>query len=226
MEMTRRNLIGAGIAAAGAGIMGAAGLRAAGAEEAKGSSPEPTLAESQAEAAREVLKDTLQFHSICLICKDLESYLEFWTDFMGCKAMGITEFPSSEEDLAKGTGMSPELCEDIFDHEGHALRVAFVMCQGCAIELNSPVDVELTPADQLMYRNTGMRELGFNVDDIDYWYKKVQDAGYYITTPEPWSTMGGSNPTFIFADPEGNLIQLTQTDTFEKYWDFLASTIA
>lgn len=224
MELTRRNFIDGGIALAGAGLLGAMSAAQAGATEAADAAEKE---EPQGQGASNPLKGTLAFHSICIVCKDIDSYTKFWTDFMGFKAMGMTEYPTPEEEITDQTGGMPaELCDDIFDDENHSLRVTFVLADGIAIELNSPSNVELTPADELGYKNTGMRELGFNVDDIDAWFKKVTDAGYYTTTDEPWTvTPGGLNRTFIFADPEGNYIQLTQADTFDKYWDFLAQFI-
>ena len=227
MELTRRNFISAGVAAAGAGLLGMAGSAMADEGAATASEAGQEAASSQAQDTTDPVADTMLFHSICILCKDFDNYLKFWTDFMGFKNTGETRYPSSDEELAAGYGMSPELCDDIFDRENHSLRVAMLVGRGVVIEINCPDDIELTPEDEQRYWNTGLRELAFQVDDLDYWFDKVKEAGYYITTSEPWSPWpGGVNREFIFADPEGNLIQLSENNSeYPTFWEQMATMV-
>ncbi len=165
----------------------------------------------------------MKFHHVCIMCKDIVSYTRFWTDFMGFKALPITSYPTPSETLEQYGGISEELCDEMFGREGHRTRVTMVIHpDGACVELNCPDPIDVTPPEKLRYSDTGMNELGFAVEDIDAWFEKVRGEGFETTTSAPWSaTTGGINRTFLFADPEGNLIQLTQPEDGD-YWVSLA----
>ena len=77
------------------------------------------------------------------------------------------------------------------------------------IELLQPEwpTVDATPKSKLLYRNSGIHELGLLIEDIDAFFEKVRAAGYRTQTDYVWScaNMGRS---FIFYDHEGNMIQM------------------
>lgn len=161
----------------------------------------------------------MKFHHVCIICKDIDRYSRFWTEFMGFKAIPMTSYPTPKEQIDQYGGLSAELCDEMFGRKNHRTRVVMVIDpEGASIELNCPDPIELTPPEKLRYSDTGVHELGFAVDDIDHWFEKVKNAGFETTTSAPWSAhKGGINRMFLFVDPEGNLIQLAQADDGDQW---------
>ncbi len=171
-------------------------------------------------------KTALAFHHIMIGCKDLDLMTDFWTDFMGLQAIGKAHYPveGAEEGVGvyesmRNGGLCPALCDEMFMHEGQELDV--VMCiepEGrVSLELWSGPQMEINGGDP--YWTTGVHELGIMVDDINYWFDKVTAAGYKTTTAEPW--WAGSGYSFLFFDPEGNLIQISERGTGPQ-WQTLA----
>ena len=52
-----------------------------------------------------------------------------------------------------------------------------------------------------------MHELGLLVEDIDGWFARIRAAGYATQTEYVWPC-GDFGRSFLFYDPDGNMIQL------------------
>jgi catechol 2,3-dioxygenase-like lactoylglutathione lyase family enzyme len=153
----------------------------------------------------------MRFHHMCVVTRDLDRQIAFWRDLMGFDLAVRLSIPDGE-DFGLNVLAPRALMRDTFDHPEARATVALMTSKdGAMIELLAPEQpgVETTPPEKLLYRHTGVHELALAVDDIDAFFAKVKDAGYRVQTPYIWScaNMGRS---FIFYDPEGNMIQMWQ----------------
>ena len=53
------------------------------------------------------------------------------------------------------------------------------------------------------------RHTGFQVDDVDYWFNRVREAGYKTQTDYVWN-LSETARSFLFYDDDHHLIQLVQ----------------
>jgi catechol 2,3-dioxygenase-like lactoylglutathione lyase family enzyme len=160
----------------------------------------------------------MRFHHVCLVVRDTERAIAFWCDTMGFTLTGDFYLPDGDSP-GPGTIIDPQLCDDIFGEPRSRMRCTlFTSPGGAMIELENPEawEAEQTPSEKLRYRNTGMHELAFEVQGIDSWFDKIRAQGFKTTTDYVWN--GGTGRTFLFADPEGNLIQLWETPDGAPKW--------
>jgi hypothetical protein len=61
----------------------------------------------------------------------------------------------------------------------------------------------------LRYGYTGISELALKVSNIDDWLERIKAADYETQTDYVW-TAGGTIKSFLFFDPDGNMIQLVE----------------
>ena len=163
----------------------------------------------------------MRFHHMCLVTADLERSIAFWRDIMGYTLKVQSEIPDGEDPDSLCT---PNLLDDAFGVRGARSHMAILTSEddGTFIELQQPQvpNVQLTSPEKLQYGYTGIRELGLVVENIDAMFEKVRAAGLRTQTDYIWSTAhrpvapGDIPPpdgrSFIFFDPEGNMIQLWQ----------------
>jgi catechol 2,3-dioxygenase-like lactoylglutathione lyase family enzyme len=151
----------------------------------------------------------VRFHHMCIVTKDLEEAIRFWRDLMGFELRAQLLIPDGDD--YGPTVMAPRaLLEDLYKVPGAKANVAVLMSrEGAMIELLQPLvpDVRKTPPERLLYADSGIRELGLVVDDIDAFFRKVRAAGYRTQTEYVWpcANLGRS---FIFYDRDGNMIQI------------------
>lgn len=160
----------------------------------------------------------MRFHHMCLVVKDTERAIEFWRDFMGFELTADFMLPDGDAP-GPDTVIDPKLCDDIFGRSNSRNRCTlFTSAGGAMIEIQNPQawEVEQTPAENLRYHHTGVHELALEVTDIDAWFRKVKDAGIQPTTDYVWNA--GTGRTFLFPDPDGNLIQLWETPDGRPRW--------
>ena len=163
----------------------------------------------------------MRFHHMCLVTADLDQSIAFWRDIMGYTLKVKSAIPDGE---GPDSLCTPKLLDDSFGVRGARSHMAILTSEedGTFIELQQPEtpSVQLTPPDRMRYGHTGIRELGLVVEDIEAMFVKVRAAGLRTQTDYIWSTAhrpvapGETAPpdgrSFIFSDPEGNLIQLWQ----------------
>lgn len=145
----------------------------------------------------------MRFHHMAIMVSDLEAAIALWRDVLGFTLELQTMIPDR---------VGSALLDEVFEAKGASSRMAILRSSGNAlIELQQPVNpaIERTPPENLRYRHTGIHELGLLVDDIDYWFRRVREAGYKTQTEYIWSA-GEVGRSFMFFDPDGNLIQLWQ----------------
>jgi catechol 2,3-dioxygenase-like lactoylglutathione lyase family enzyme len=101
--------------------------------------------------------------------------------------------------------------DQLFQHEGARARTTLLAVgdEGAFLELQQtlvPVP-DKTPPEHLRYKHTGIREVALEVDGIDDWFERVVAAGFEPTTEFVWEIVGFGR-SFLFPDPDGNLVQL------------------
>jgi hypothetical protein len=104
----------------------------------------------------------------------------------------------------------PKLMEDIWGIKGPHTKVALLSSPGGALlELQESLNPKIRKAspDTMTYYHTGMREIGFQVDNIDDWFAKVKKAGYKTQTDYVWNANETAR-SFLFYDDDHHLIQL------------------
>lgn len=155
----------------------------------------------------------MKFHHMMITVSNMDEAIRLWRDIMGFDLVYDGYLPDGKE---KGPTcvMYPELLDAIFHTKDAKARcVLFQHKGGAMLEIQEPVNpaITITPKEKLKYGNTGVRELGLFVKDIDGFYKKIKEAGYEMQTDYVWdcATMGRS---FLFFDYDGNMIQLWEAD--------------
>ena len=151
----------------------------------------------------------MRFHHMCIVTTDIDRQIRMWEDLMGFTTMAKMTIPDGEE--WSPTVMAPRaLLEDLYKVPGATATVAVMMSPDKAmIELLEPhiPATEQTPREKLGYAHSGIHELGLVLEDIDGFFAKVKAQGYETQTDYVWpcANMG---KTFLFHDPDGNLIQI------------------
>lgn len=151
----------------------------------------------------------MRFHHMALMVTDLQAAIRLWRDVLGFELAVETVIPDGPEPGPE-TFMYPELLDDIFKVKGARSKMALLSsAEGAMIELQeceTPA-IQKTPPENLRYGHTGIHELGLAVDDIDFWFNKVREAGYETQTEYVWkcASLGRS---FLFYDADGNMIQM------------------
>jgi len=153
----------------------------------------------------------MRFHHMAILVSDLERAIRLWRDVLGFELVIQTVIPDGTV-AGPNTLMHAQLLDDIFKVSGARSRMAWLRsAEGAMIELqqceNPPI--QRTPPDRLRYADTGIHELGLAVDDIEYWFKTVRDAGYETQTAYIWWSRNSAR-SFVFYDDDGNMIQLWQ----------------
>lgn len=153
----------------------------------------------------------MRFHHMAVMVSDLQAAIRLWRDVMGFQLVVETVIPDGQGP-GPNTFMYPKLLDDIFKIRGARSKMALLSSsEGALIELQeceTPA-IQKTPPENLRYAHTGIHELGLLVDDIDFWFNKVREAGYRTQTEYVWqcASIGRS---FLFFDQDGNMIQLWQ----------------
>ncbi|MEM7542144.1 MAG: VOC family protein [Pseudomonadota bacterium] len=151
----------------------------------------------------------MRFHHMAIFTSDLDAAIRLWRDVMGFKLYHQAEIPDGEV-CGPGVYLTPALLDDIFGVKDARSHMALLISdEGAIIELQqcSNPQISKTPATKLRYGQTGIRELGLYVDDIDAWHHKIKTAGYELQTDYVWPC-AGLGRSFIFYDDDGNMIQL------------------
>jgi len=153
----------------------------------------------------------MRFHHMALVVSDLAEAIRLWRDVLGFELVVEKTIPDGPVPGPK-TLMHAALLDDIFQVKYARSRMGWLKsAAGAMIELqqceNPPV--HRTPPDRLRYGDTGIREIGLEVDDIESWFTKIRSAGYETQTNYIWSS-GNFARSFLFYDKDGNMIQLWQ----------------
>jgi catechol 2,3-dioxygenase-like lactoylglutathione lyase family enzyme len=151
----------------------------------------------------------MRFHHMCIVTKDIEEAIRLWRDLMGFELMAQLTIPDGD-DYGPAVMAPRALLEDLYKVKGATATVAVLVSkEGAMIELLEPhvPTVNKTSPDRLLYADTGIRELGLVLENIDGFFKKVRAAGYRTQTEYVWpcASLGRS---FIFYDRDGNMIQI------------------
>jgi catechol 2,3-dioxygenase-like lactoylglutathione lyase family enzyme len=146
-----------------------------------------------------------RLNHININCLDLDSQLAFYVDILGCEIV-----------VSGGTEESGAIFDEIGFPGKRGARTEVLAVggrtRGPYIELIQWTEVGRNlVADP---RDIGMARIGFLVDDIDDAYRDLQEKGITVMG---YPHRGGVGPArvhaFFFRDPEGNLLEMLQTDT-------------
>ncbi len=151
----------------------------------------------------------MRFHHMCIVTRDIEEAIKMWRDLMGFELMVQLTIPDGD-DYGPAVMAPRALLEDLYKVKGATATVAVLVSkEGAMIELLEPhvPTVHQTSPEKLLYADSGIRELGLVLDDIDGFFQKVRAAGYRTQTDYVWpcANLGRS---FIFYDRDGNMIQI------------------
>ena len=156
----------------------------------------------------------MQFHHVCLIVSDLDRAIGMWTTLFDFEVQVNCVAPEAAVAETPDGGGMDTLMEDIIGQSDPLVKMALLTSPGGArLELLQPLRpaVQRLPDAYHGYDYTGMRELGFRVQDIDAWFEKVKAAGYRLQTSYVWP-FGETARSFQFYDDDNHLIQLWEDD--------------
>jgi catechol 2,3-dioxygenase-like lactoylglutathione lyase family enzyme len=159
----------------------------------------------------------MRFHHICILVSNLDRAIKMWTEVFDFELQG--KFVGPDEDKGGSDTKLSELMEDIWGMKGPKTTVALLTSPGGAmLELQESINppMQQTPAENFKYFKTNVMEVGFWVDDVDYWWDRVRAAGYKTQTDYVWSM--GEARTFLFYDDDHHLIQLWQGTGQQPAW--------
>jgi catechol 2,3-dioxygenase-like lactoylglutathione lyase family enzyme len=168
----------------------------------------------------------MRFHHMCLVVSDLEKATRLWRDVLGFEVQVDVEVPNgpaiSEDGIQGGpeTQATPRVVDDAFGVKDARCHVVLLAnSEGAMIELMQTLNpnVQRTPKEMLRYGYTGFTELGLAVDDIQYWFDRVREAGYKTQTEYIWPSSSAGH-SFLFYDDDGNLIQFWQQNPETAAW--------
>jgi catechol 2,3-dioxygenase-like lactoylglutathione lyase family enzyme len=151
----------------------------------------------------------MKFHHAMIVVSDIEESLLLYRDLLGFEvAMDkiVPDVPGPYQVIDQAT------LDDVTGVKDSNIRVLLLRSdEGMLIEMQCPNNPALqkTPKENLRYAHTGMHELALEVTDIDGWFNNIKAAGYEPQTDYVW-TISGSFRTFLFYDPDGNLLQLVE----------------
>jgi catechol 2,3-dioxygenase-like lactoylglutathione lyase family enzyme len=153
----------------------------------------------------------MRYHHVAIFVSDMEQSLECYRDLLGMEVLKEESLPNGTEP-GDGVSIYESLMNELWQYEGARSRCVLLAVEGAAfLELQQTLvpAPENVPPENLRYHHTGFRELAFEVDDIDAWFEKITSAGHEPTSKQVW-TIVGKGRSFLFPDPDGNLIQLWQ----------------
>ncbi|MDD5704154.1 MAG: VOC family protein [Dehalococcoidales bacterium] len=150
----------------------------------------------------------MKFGHICIITSDMEKSIKLFRDVLGFKVIRDTIIP---EGPGKDKFFDQTELDSIFHVKGSKSRMVLLSSDERAImELQQPENpkVQKVPREKLEYGYVGIKELAFNVQNIEEWFNKIKAAGYETQTDHIWSFPGSRS--FLFYDHDGNMLQMVE----------------
>ncbi len=146
------------------------------------------------------------FHHQMTTVKDMDAMIHLYRDVLGMELTSRVVVPDDAIRPADGAEGTKAVMGDDIDRIWEIATLD--SNQGACIELCHPIypPVVCTPPETRGYGYLGHSERGFAVEDIDAWYDWIVENGY-VPQSRPWQA-GPNSRTFVFFDPEGNMIQL------------------
>jgi catechol 2,3-dioxygenase-like lactoylglutathione lyase family enzyme len=157
----------------------------------------------------------MRIHHVALVVADVDASLAVYRDLLGFEVIVDVGLPDGPGERTYFTGAR---LDDIFKVPGSRSRMLLLRSQeGTLIELQQPSApaVRRATREQAGYAVTGFTELAFAVDGIDAWFERVRAAGLETQTDYVWS-YAGLGRSFLFHDPDGNLVQLNEDAPFVR----------
>lgn len=151
----------------------------------------------------------MRFHHVCVVTCSLEPQIAMWRDLMGFELAARLTIPDGD-DYGPLVRAPRALVEDLYKVPGATADVAVMLSsEGAMIELLEPhiPATRRTPPEQLLYADSGIREIAIALKDIDGFFEKVKAQGYKLQTEYVWKC-ADLGKSFIFYDPDGNMIQI------------------
>lgn len=157
----------------------------------------------------------LRFHHQMVSVKDMDEAIHLFQDVLGFELVARLVVP--DDDVLSNV-------DHFGDNQFQWEIVTLDSNHGAIIELAHAIKpgIQETPHEYLDYFYTGITELGFEVDDLEAWYKKISDLGY---KHQPIFQMATTSKSFVFWTNEGVIIQLNEDMTkpdvprWERYFD-------
>lgn len=149
----------------------------------------------------------MKIHHICIIVSNIDESLKLYKDVLGFKPYLDMSIPNE-----KGGFFDQQTLNDIFHTEGAKSRMVMLRSkEGTMLELQQPSTPMVQKVDkkQLQYGYVGISELAFTIPNIDEWFEIIKSAGYETQTEYTWG-VGDVVKSFLFYDPDGNMIQMIE----------------
>lgn len=148
----------------------------------------------------------MKIHHVCVNVSDMDESLKLYRDFLDFDCHIDTIIPD-------GHAFNQQTLDDIFHVKGAQSRMVILVCRetGTMIELEQAITpkIQKVPKEQLRYGYVGFSEVAFEITDIETWFEKVKAAGYETQTEYVW-TAANLVKSFLFYDPDGNMVQMIE----------------
>lgn len=144
----------------------------------------------------------MKIHHVAVMVSDMDESLKLYRDILGLKVVYEGVSPD-------GQFIKQEIADDICHGKNVKARmVLLTSADGFMVEMNEFLKPRrrISSRKQQGYFTTGFKEMAFQVEDIEGWFKKVREAGYETTTRYIWEAGGGIR-SFLVYDPDHNMIQ-------------------
>jgi len=151
----------------------------------------------------------MKIHHVCVVVSDMEESLKLYKDVLGFNVMLDRIIPDGSE---HGCFFEQQTLDDIFQIKGAKSRMVLIRSEeGSIIELEQPIvpKIQKVAKEYLRYGFVGISEIAFGVTNIDEWFEKIKTAGYETQTNYIWE-YGGIGRSFLFFDPDGNMLQMNE----------------
>lgn len=151
---------------------------------------------------------------ICIIVKDMEKSLAFYRDVLGMEVIEDKRLPN--DDLVYGQILDMRVME-----HGVSLRLVSLFDGKTSLELQEWIDPQITESlpEHLKYRTTGLKEVAWNVSNLDKLVTDLEEKGYKSRTPIWKSKLGGLGLRNVqYFDPDGVTIRFTEVPIGTEKW--------
>ncbi|HEX8551154.1 MAG TPA: VOC family protein [Abditibacteriaceae bacterium] len=141
------------------------------------------------------------FDHINLVVRDMEAARAFYGGVLGLKETFDTMLEGDWIDAVAGLENICARCVFLEFPGGGRLEL---------LEYRAPTN---DSAPVYTPNAAGFRHIAFNVEDIDRWRQKLQNAGVSFVSPPvqvPFPVGGKTKRLCYFHDPEGNLLELAE----------------
>ncbi len=146
---------------------------------------------------------------VCIIVKDMGKSLAFYRDALGMYVIEDKELPNDEV-------MSGQVLDMCVMELNVSMRLVALFDGRSSLELQEwrHPPIKESPPEHLRYRTTGLKEVAWNVPNLDKLVKDLEEKGFKPRTPIWSSKLSGVEVrNVLYFDPDGVTVQFTEVPT-------------